>query len=138
MLRLKSIFFCLLLLFIFPFGNAWAKRPKFNVNTVSEISLDVVRIDACARKKGCSTVSGPMQLNLFDLADGKIDFANQVFLPAKTKELRFILGNNSTITVDEELFPLSVPGGQNLGLKLKGKKYFSKEDGFLSKLTLQL
>ncbi|MCI5144677.1 MAG: DUF4382 domain-containing protein, partial [Candidatus Electrothrix sp. AR3] len=129
---------CLLLLLLIPFGNAWAKQPKFNVNTVSEISLDVVRIDACARKKGCTVASGPMQLNLLDLAEGNVDFANQVLLPARTKELRLILGDNSTITVDNEIYPLSVPSGQPSGLKLKGRKHFAKEGGFLSNLTLNL
>ena len=93
MLRLKSMMYWLLLLSLaVPLGNAWAKQPKFDVNAVSEISLDVLRVEACARKKGCVVASGPTQLNLLDLADGNIDFANQVLLPERTKELRLVLG----------------------------------------------
>ena len=139
MLRLKSMMYWLLLLSLaVPLGNAWAKQPKFDVNAVSEISLDVLRVEACARKKGCVVASGPTQLNLLDLADGNIDFANQVLLPERTKELRLVLGENNTITVNNESFPLTVPSGQRSGLKLKGKKAFGKEGGFLSGLTLKL
>jgi len=139
MLRLKSMMYWLVLLSLaVPLGNAWAKQPKFDVNAVSEISLDVVRIEACATKKGCVTASGPTQLNLLDLADGNINFANQVLLPERTKELRLVLGENNTITVNNESFPLTVPSGQRSGLKLKGHKAFGKEGGFLSGLTLKL
>jgi len=139
MLRLKSMICWLVLLSLaVPLGNAWAKQPKFDVNAVSEISLDVLRVEACARKKGCVVASGPTQLNLLDLADGNIDFANQVLLPERTKELRLVLGENNTITVNNEPFPLAVPSGQRSGLKLKGRKAFGKEGGFLSDLTLKL
>ncbi|MDU9048915.1 MAG: DUF1566 domain-containing protein [Candidatus Electrothrix sp. Rat3] len=116
----------------------WAKKPKSDEAVVSGITLDVMRIEACARKKRCTVASGPMQLDLLELADGKVDFANQVLLPERTRELRLVLGENNTITVDGESFPLTVPSGQTSGLKLKGRKAFGKEGGFLSGLTLDL
>lgn len=139
MLRLKSIICCLVLLSLaFPLGNVWAKKSKGDEGIVSGIALDVVRIEACAKKKRCVAASGPMQLDLIDLADGRVDFANQVLLPERTKELRLVLGDNNTITVDGESFPLTVPSGQRSGLKLKGHKAFGNEGGFLSGLTLDL
>ena len=138
MLKLKSFLCYLVLLSLaFPLGNAWAKKPRFNKDSVSAITLDVVRMEACASGKGCVTASGPMQLDLLELADGKVDFANQVLLPEKTQYLQLMFGKNSTITVDDELFPLSVPGGTKSGLKLKGRKAFGKEGGFLTSLELQ-
>ncbi|MCI5161681.1 MAG: hypothetical protein D3917_06595, partial [Candidatus Electrothrix sp. AX5] len=138
MLKLKSFLCYLVLLSLaFPLGNAWAKKPRFNKDSVSAITLDVVRMEACASGKGCVTASGPMQLDLLELADGKVDFANQVLLPEKTQYLQLMFGENSTITVDDELFPLSVPGGTKSGLKLKGRKAFGKEGGFLTSLELQ-
>lgn len=139
MLRLKSLIWYLVLLSLaFPLGNVWAKKPKSDEAVVSGITLDVMRIEACARKKRCTVASGPMQLDLLELADGKVDFANQVLLPERTRELRLVLGENNTITVDGESFPLTVPSGQTSGLKLKGRKAFGKEGGFLSGLTLDL
>ncbi|XOF35254.1 MAG: CHAP domain-containing protein [Candidatus Electrothrix sp. YB6] len=137
MLRLKSMMCWLVLLSLaVPLGNnAWAKQPKFDVDAVSEISLDVLRIEACAARKGCVTASGPMQLNLLDLADGKVDLTGKVLLPEKTKELRLVLGENNTITVDDEPFPLITPHDL---IKLKGQKIFGQEGGFLSSLTLNL
>ncbi|MCI5125421.1 MAG: hypothetical protein D3925_13345, partial [Candidatus Electrothrix sp. AR5] len=133
---------CVVLLTLFVgYGNAMAKRPKKSRNdqgVVSAIALDVVRIEACARKRGCTVASGPMQLDLLELADGKVDFANQVLLPEKTRELRLVLGENNTITVDDESFPLIVPSGKRSGLKLKGGKAFPEEGGLLSGLKVKL
>ncbi len=137
MYKLNSFVCCFMVLFALSFNNAWAKKEKIE-HTVSGISLDVLRIDACAREKGCVAASGPMQIDLLDLADGKVDFASKVLLPAKTKELRLVLSDNSTITVDDESFPLDVPSGRHSGLKLKGQKVFGKEGGFLTGLTLSL
>ncbi|CAK8711891.1 hypothetical protein GMJAKD_01135 [Candidatus Electrothrix aarhusensis] len=128
---------CVVLLTLFVgCGNVSAK--KFDEGTVSAINLDVLRIEACASGKGCIAASGPMQLDLLELADGKVDFANKVLLPEKTQYLQLMFGDNSTITVGDELFPLSVPGGTKSGLKLKGRKAFGKEGGFLTSLELQL
>lgn len=52
MLRLKSLIWYLVLLSLaFPLGNVWAKKPKSDEAVVSGITLDVMRIEACARKK---------------------------------------------------------------------------------------
>ncbi|MCI5224352.1 MAG: hypothetical protein D3924_17205 [Candidatus Electrothrix sp. AR4] len=138
MLRLKSILCCLVLLSLaFPLGNAWAKKPRLNKDSVSAITLDVVRVEACAKRKGCVVAGGPMQVDLLDMAKDNIDYVNQILLPERSKSLRIILGDNSTITVDGESVPLAVPSGKKL--KLKGwKKAFPKEGGFLSNLELKL
>ncbi len=138
MLRLKSIICCLVLLSLaFPVGNLWAKRVKLKESSVSAITLDVVRVEACAKRKGCVVAGGPMQLDLLDMAKDNVDYVKQVLLPERTRSLRLILGDNSTITVDGESVPLAVPSGKKL--KLKGwKKTFPKEGGFLSNLELKL
>ena len=139
MLRLKSMMCYLMLLSLaIPLGNAWAKRAKIDEDAVSAITLDVLRVEACARGKGCVVAGGPMQVNLLDMAEGNIDYVNQVLLPERTRSLRLILGDNNTITVDDESFPLTVPSGQTSGLKLKGRKAFPEEGGFLSNLELKL
>ncbi|MCI5217781.1 MAG: DUF4382 domain-containing protein [Candidatus Electrothrix sp. LOE2] len=140
MLRLKSLIWYLVLLSLaFPLGNVWAKQSKFNIDAVSDVTLDVVRFEACIDDTDeCVIAGGPKQVNLLDLADGRVDFAKQVLLPDNTTELRLVLGESSTITVDGESFPLTVPSGQTSGLKLKGRKAFGKEGGFLSGLTLDL
>jgi hypothetical protein len=135
--KVNSFIYCFMVLLALSFNNAWAKKAE-DAHTVSGIYLDVLRIDACAERKGCVAASGPLQLNLLDLADGKADIVSKVLLPARTKELRLVLGDNNTITVDEESFPLDVPSGKSSGLKLKGQRIFSKEGGLLSGLTLSL
>ncbi|MCI5143614.1 MAG: DUF4382 domain-containing protein, partial [Candidatus Electrothrix sp. ATG1] len=131
--------FCVVLLTLFVgSGNVLAKKPKFDEDSVSAISLDVVRVEACARGKGCVVAGGPMQVDLLDMAEDNIDYVSQILLPERTRSLRLILGDNSTITVDGESFPLTVPSGQTSGLKLKGRKAFPKEGGLLSKLKLKL
>lgn len=126
---------CVLLSLAVVLDNAYAKKPQKSAE-VSSIYLDVLKIRACAAGQGCSTVGGPKQINLFDLAEGKTDFAKQVLLPARTHELRLLLGKNSTIAVDGQTYPLEVPSGQDSGLKLKGQKVFGKTGGFLADITL--
>uniref|UniRef100_UPI0040578ABB DUF4382 domain-containing protein n=1 Tax=Candidatus Electrothrix sp. TaxID=2170559 RepID=UPI0040578ABB len=93
-------------------------------------------MEACARGKGCIVAGGPMQVNLLDMAKDNIDYVNQVLLPERTRALRFILGDNSTITVDGESFPLTVPSGKRSGLKLKGEDVFPLEGGLLAGISL--
>lgn len=81
-------------------------------------------------------MGGPKQINLLEMAEGKTDFAKQVLMPAKTNELRLILGKNSTIAIDGQTYPLTVPSGQVSGLKLKGQKVFGKTGRFLADITL--
>jgi hypothetical protein len=126
---------CVLLSLAVALDNAHAKKPQRSAE-VSAISLDVLRVKACAVGQGCSTVGGPKQWNLFDLAEGKTDFANQVLMPAKTHELRLMLGSKSTITVDGQTYSLTVPSGQVSGLKLKGNKVFANASGFLKSIRL--
>ncbi len=126
---------CVLLLLAVALDNAHAKKPQKSAE-VSAIYLDVLKIRACAVGQGCSTVGGPKQWNLFDLAEGKTDFANQVLMPAKTHELRLMLGSKSTITVDGQTYSLTVPSGQVSGLKLKGNKVFASASGFLKSIRL--
>ena len=130
------IFCCVLLSLAVVLDNAHAKKPQKSAE-VSAISLDVLRVKACAVGQGCSTVGGPKQWNLFDLAEGKTDFANQVLMPAKTHELRLMLGSKSTITVDGQTYSLTVPSGQVSGLKLKGNKVFASASGFLKSIRLK-
>ncbi|MCI5217793.1 MAG: DUF1566 domain-containing protein [Candidatus Electrothrix sp. LOE2] len=104
--------------------------------SISAIQLDVLKIEACTDEGGCTVASGPMQLDLLELADGKVDFANKVLLPDNTKELRLVLSENNTITAEGISSALTVPSGSTSGLKLKGQQVFSEKGGFLTGITL--
>jgi hypothetical protein len=121
-----------------PGDNSGNSDTSDNFMSISAIQLDVLKIEACADEGGCTVASGPMQLDLLELADGKVDFANKVLLPDNTKELRLILSENNTITADGISSALTVPSGQTSGLKLKGQQIFSDEGGFLASITLNL
>ncbi|RWX44235.1 hypothetical protein H206_02231 [Candidatus Electrothrix aarhusensis] len=107
-----------------------------NFMSISAIQLDVLKIEACTDEGGCTVASGPVQLDLLELADGKVNFANQVLLPDNTKELRLVLGENNTITAEGISSALTVPSGSTSGLKLKGQQVFSEKGGFLIGITL--
>ncbi len=127
----------IVLSFLIGCGSALAKKAQFDESAVSAITLDVLRVEACMDDTDeCLIAGGPKQMSLFDLAEGKVDFARQVLLPDNTTELRLVLGDGSSIAVNGESLPLEVPSGQTSGLKLKGGDVFAAEGGFLAGLAL--
>ncbi|MFM9944192.1 MAG: DUF4382 domain-containing protein [Bacteroidia bacterium] len=58
--------------------------------------------------------------NLIDLSNGKDTLiANADLEDATVKQIRLILGPNSTVVVDGDTFPLSTPSAEQSGLKLQ-------------------
>lgn len=129
---------CVVLLTLFiGSGNALAKRSESDESSVSAITLDVLRVEACIdHTDECFIAGGLMRINLLDLAEGRVDFARQVLLPENTAELRLVLGDNNTITVDDEALPLDVPSGRTSELRLKGEDVFPPERGLITSMTL--
>jgi hypothetical protein len=57
--------------------------------------------------------------NLLELSNGLDTLLGVVELPAgKISQIRLLLGNNNTVMVNGELFPLATPSAQQSGLKL--------------------
>lgn len=61
--------------------------------------------------------------NLLDLQNGVVTPLAQGNVPADTlKEIRFILGDNNSIKIGDDVFPMKVPSGSESGLKIKLNK----------------
>ncbi|HEY6956899.1 MAG TPA: DUF4382 domain-containing protein, partial [Flavisolibacter sp.] len=61
--------------------------------------------------------------NLLGLQNGLDTLVASGTVPANTvKEVRLILGDNNTIKVNGQLYPLTIPSGSTSGLKIKVNK----------------
>ena len=110
------------------------KCPKSKV--ISEVWLDVTRIDFCSGRR-CVTVGSGQNLNLMELANGSIEMLNDALvLPDHAgffpKSLKLTVGSDNYAVADGKRYKLYIPGGQRFGIKLKG--FHVTEPGILSKL----
>jgi hypothetical protein len=79
-------------------------KVNFNGDTSSWIALDT--------KTGV--------YNLLGLQNGLDTLIAQGTFPTNTvNEMRLVLGNNNTIKVDGQTYPLTIPSGETSGLKIK-------------------
>jgi len=61
--------------------------------------------------------------NLLDFQDGIDTLVANAIVPAQPlKEIRFVLGNDNSIRIDNVLYPLTIPSGSSSGLKIKVNK----------------
>lgn len=61
--------------------------------------------------------------NLLDLQNGIDTLLAQGVIPTGTlKEIRFVLGNENSIKIGDEVYPLTIPSGAESGLKIKLNK----------------
>lgn len=85
------------------------------------IDLQSVRVKFSDDSTGWTDLaSTPGVYNLLGLQNGLDTLIGQGTVPAgMLKEIRLVLGNNNTIKVNGETFPLTVPSGSESGLKIK-------------------
>src|SRR5699024_7044678 len=83
--------------------------------------IDSAETDEEAEEEGWITIlKEPLEVNLLDLTNGNdITLGSTELEPGTYSQLRFILGNNNTVTVDGDVLPLTTPSAQQSGLKLK-------------------
>ena len=95
------------------------QEVRLHANEDEEI--DSTETDEDAEENGWITIlDEPLEVDLLDLTNGNnITLGSAELDPGKYSQLRFILGNNNTITVDGEVIPLTTPSAQQSGLKLK-------------------
>jgi hypothetical protein len=61
--------------------------------------------------------------NLLDFQNGIDTVIAQAIVPTETvKEIRFVLGSQNSITIDNVNYPLTIPSGSESGLKIKLNK----------------
>jgi hypothetical protein len=88
------------------------------------IDLQAVRVNFSNDSSGWTDLSAVAGVyNLLGLQNGVDTLIGQGTVPAgMLKEIRLVLGNNNTIKVGGQTYPLTVPSGSESGLKIKVNK----------------
>ena len=91
-----------------------------------EVNVDLkeVRVNFSDDSTGWITLQTKDTIyNLLGLQNGLDTLVASGTVPANTvKEVRLILGDNNTIKVNGQLYPLTIPSGSTSGLKIKVNK----------------
>lgn len=101
-------------------------RLTDNPFNAEEVNVDIEQVRVNLRDDSTSwqnldTYAGVY--NLLDLQNG-VDtlIASGVVLTGTVKEIRFILGDDNSIKIDGQSYPLTIPSGSESGLKIKVNK----------------
>ena len=91
------------------------------------IDLQAVRVKFTDDTTGWTDLAAvPGVYNLLGLQNGLDTLIGQGTVPAgMLKEIRLVLGNNNTIKVNGQTYPLTIPSGAESGLKLKVNRNLS-------------
>lgn len=90
-----------------------------------EVNIDLQRVEAhrseTDAEQGWQSLDvTPRIYNLLDLTNGKETLLGDVELPAgRLSQVRLVLGENNSLKVDDQVYPLSTPSGQQSGLKIQ-------------------
>lgn len=97
-----------------------------NPYNATEVNVDIeeIRINLTDDAEGWSSLTTHAGIyNLLDFQNG-IDtvIAGGLVPTGRLKEIRFVLGNDNSIKIDNVLYPLTIPSGSESGLKIKLNK----------------
>ncbi|RLD24640.1 MAG: carbohydrate-binding protein [Bacteroidetes bacterium] len=86
-----------------------------------EVNIDLVSVEVHSDTDGWTTLNSNADIyDLLTLTDGVETVIADDELPSgRVSQLRLILGDNNSVVVDGEEFPLTVPSGSESGLKLQ-------------------
>ena len=101
-------------------------RLTDNPFNASEVNVDIREVRVNLRDDSTGWVSLNTSAGVYNL----LAFQNGVdtvlasgLIPTGTlKEVRFVLGNNNSIKIDNSVYPLTIPSGSESGLKIKLNK----------------
>lgn len=104
-------------------------RIKFSLTDAPSMEYDAVNIDVQGIQVGVGNgensewvdlnILHPGVYNLLDYRNGeKIILADESFPAGKISQVRLILGDNNTVRIGTEEYPLTTPSAQQSGLKL--------------------
>lgn len=97
-------------------------KGKPQPGTITAAILDVKEVVICGAANGCQSVGEAREVDLYALMTGQggETLAN-ISLPAERfNQLRLVLDSNSYVIADGEKHKLTVPSGEQTGLKIKG------------------
>jgi hypothetical protein len=98
-------------------------RLTDNPYNATEVNIDLqqVRVNFSSDSSGWTDLKTSAGIyNLLNFQNG-IDtvIAEQVVPTGNLKEIRFVLGNNNSIKINNVVYPLTIPSGSSSGLKIK-------------------
>ncbi|MDM8539868.1 RHS repeat-associated core domain-containing protein [Desulfococcaceae bacterium HSG9] len=93
-------------------------KAHTETDEISQVRLDVRQILVCGESGGCEAAGGPVNVNLMNAADAGVTLDDILLTERNITQVRFVLGENSTVTADGVVHPLNVPNGDTSGLKL--------------------
>lgn len=93
---------------------------SIRVNRQEDAETDSAETDQEAEEDGWVTImEEPMQVNLLELTNGnRITLGSEEVETGSYQQIRLILGDDNTVTVDGETYALQTPSAQQSGLKL--------------------
>jgi len=101
-------------------------RLTDNPFNASAVNVDILKVRVNFRGDDTGWVDLETKAgiyNLLKLQNGVDTLLAQGTVPADTlKEIRFVLGNRNSIKIGTDSFPLTIPSGQESGLKIKLSK----------------
>lgn len=110
-------------------------RLTDNPYNATEVNVDIREVNVNMQDNGgwqsLTTYQGVY--NLLDLQNGIDTVLAQGIVPTgPVREIRFVLGSNNSITIDNVNYPLTIPSGGESGLKIKiDKQLTSSVDSLL-------
>lgn len=98
--------------------NVTVNSVRVHQNTDAE--TDSTESDEEAEEDGWVTITDePMKINLLELTNGnQVSLGSEELEAGTYSQVRFVLGNDNTVTIDGETHQLQTPSAQQSGLKL--------------------
>ena len=97
-----------------------------NPYNATEVNVDIQQVRVNLRDDSTGWVDLDTYegiYNLLGLQNGVDTLLAQVTIPTTTvKEIRFVLGSNNSIKINDVVYPLTIPSGSESGLKIKVNK----------------
>ncbi|HEX7904585.1 MAG TPA: DUF4382 domain-containing protein [Chitinophagaceae bacterium] len=97
-----------------------------NPYNATEVNVDIQQVRVNLRDDSTGWVNLDTYkgvYNLLGLQNGVDTLLAQVTIPTTTvKEIRFVLGSNNSIKINNVVYPLTIPSGSESGLKIKVNK----------------
>ena len=101
-------------------------RLTDNPYNATEVNVDIQQVRVNFRDDSSGWIDLPTRAgvyNLLNYQNGIDTLIAQAIVPCATvKEVRFVLGNQNSIRIDNSLYPLTIPSGSESGLKIKLNK----------------
>jgi hypothetical protein len=98
-------------------------RLTDNPYNATEVNVDIKEVKVNMRDDDGGWISLSTNQGIYNLLDFQngIDtvLAQGIVPTGPVREIRFVLGNKNSITIDSINYPLSIPSGSESGLKLK-------------------